>query len=539
MNRLRQWVGLIFPVFADPTDFQTWSRRTWWMVHLFFVADLVLILYFVNQQPWFQPYLHSYVPALLKPIYLPVVFALVYLLSWLGYLIWVTVSGGDRVEHPDIQAAWTEAMIDLQAAGYDIREQRVYLVLGHPNEGDEALFMAHGGKIDLRVPDDPDAPLRIYVGSEGIFVCCSVASTWGMYASALANPDAVPPEFDLKSMSNVTLTPGQALRGVDDSVQDEFYRLLQIQNERSLTEAEKTRLLELGEQIQQLKNRAARQGRLTQYQLTVGPERLAYLCRLLKAARGCECPLHGVLVVIPWGALETDDATNSATNILWTDLATIRTTLPSRYPHFAVVANLEELSGFAEFRQLFPKDRLRQRAGLRLPLVPDCTTAELATLMAQAADWMGHHVLAAWVVKFLRYESPINRVLPEAVPPRNRRLFTCQYELWIRTPRLGRLLARGFPVESIDADEEPVARSPLLGGCYLAATGRDPDRQAFTPGIFHRLTDEQNPATWTPEALDDDRRANRAAAFLTLATLSLIIGYAIVGYVLVKDQFTP
>jgi hypothetical protein len=84
-------------------------------------------------------------------------------------------------------------------------------------------------------------------------------------------------------------------------------------------------------------------------------------------------------------------------------------------------------------------------------------------------------------------------------------------------PRLGRLLRTGLPLPTGGGDG---LDGPLLfAGCYLAGTGRNPDQQAFVPGVFERLTENQGVVAWTQTAVadDDSYRRKTAMGYVVLA----------------------
>ncbi len=66
----------------------------------------------------------------------------------------------------------------------------------------------------------------------------------------------------------------------------------------------------------------------------------------------------------------------------------------------------------------------------------------------------------------------------------------------------------------------------MLGGCFVACTGRDPKReQGFVGGVLQLLIDSQNFVSWTPEAIRQE------ANYVRLTTLGnfAILGLAILG----------
>jgi hypothetical protein len=69
----------------------------------------------------------------------------------------------------------------------------------------------------------------------------------------------------------------------------------------------------------------------------------------------------------------------------------------------------------------------------------------------------------------------------------------------------------------------------LLGGCYVAATGRDAASQAFVKGVFDRLVDTQGEPlltyiSWTDEAVAEDSRFHRYATWGYIALPFFVAG---------------
>jgi hypothetical protein len=522
---IRGLVGLVLPMFAEAADFRTWPKWVKFLVHVILVAVIVWGLWYLNKQRFVQDLLKTKGTTFIQQWYLPLVFGLIYVLSWLGYFWWRLLNRGDAAEFPDIEAAWDDAVRRLAQTGIQLGDAPLYLVIGKPTGGDDALFLASGQKIEVRAPLAVTSPIRVFAGRDAIFVCCSDASTWGTFCTALSSPEAAGSfEAGDGTAPGATITPGQALQGVDEKIQEEFYRLLQLQSDRPLTAEEDARLRELGDMIQATKaGGGVKRLTLSNEILSVGPRRLGYLCRLIARDRRPWCPLNGVMVLVPWGALETDELCRSALSVLATDLAVARTTFRQRYAHFVMVCDLEQASGFDEFRRGFPKEALRSRIGQRLPLVPDRPPEEVPGVMEQAANWIRLNVLAVWVVKYLRLEwPPEQRGTNLFVPTFNQRLFQFLHDLYMRGPRLGRLLARGLPVEPTAVPGDTPAALPLVAGCYLAATGRDERHQAFVAGVFQRLTESQSAVSWSAEALVEDRSYKQWAGLLYVAAVLLL-----------------
>ncbi len=524
IQSIRSTVGLVLPMFAEAADFRTWPKWVKVLVHVIVLGIILYGLYWVNKLDFIQNLLKSKVNINIQKVYTPLIFVLIYVLSWLGYFWWKLFNRGDAAEFPDIESAWDDAIRKLAQAGISLGDAPLYLIVGRPASGDDALFLASGQKIDVRAPLAAESPLRIFASRDAIFICCSGSSTWGAFITALTSPEA---SGTLDTPDGVaagaTITPGQALQGVDEKVQEEFYNLLQTQSDRPLTGDEDARLRELGELIQKTKAGGVRRVTLSNETLSVGPRRLAFLCRLIVRDRRPWCPLNGVMVLLPWGAMETDEICRSALSVLSADLAVARGTFRQRYSHFLMVCDLEQAYGFDEFRRGFPKDMLKQRIGQRLPLVPDRPPEEVPAVMEQAAEWIRLNVLASWVLKFLRLEwPPETRRTQGFVPGFNQKLFQFLHELFIRGPRLGRIMSRGLPVEATAMPGDTVAALPLVGGCYLAATGRDEKHQAFVPGVFQRLTESQSAVSWSADAITEDRAYSQWTGLLYVVALLLL-----------------
>jgi hypothetical protein len=313
-----------------------------------------------------------------------------------------------------------------------------------------------------------------------------------------------------------------------DAEMAEMRQLLAEQADRELSPDERSRLRELFE----MSNRAAAHKRMTlPAEIKAdGPKRLAYLCRLIRKDRYPWCPVNGALALIPWQALESDEACKEGLDVLNRDLSVARDALRLRCVTFVGVCDLETAQGFPEFRRAFPQNALKQRIGQRLPVLPDIAPDKIPELMDYAANWIRNNVVRSWVLRYLRLDwPPDDRKTKSFVPATNRRLFQFLQEMHVRGPRLGRILGRGLPADArFEAD--PVEASPLVGGCYLLATGRQPNDQAFVPGVFQRLLESENTIRWSNKALVEDARFRRMATVGYVTLFLVVLGLAAMFY---------
>jgi hypothetical protein len=522
---IRSAIGLVLPVFAEAADFRSWPKWLKVVIHLLLLGLILAGLYVLNENPWVQRNLLTKADKTLQQIYLPLLFLVLYVLSWLGYWLYKLLTEEEAGDYPDIDAAWAAATAELRAAGLPIDRLPLFLVVGRPAAGEDALFVASQLQLTVRAPGQlVQSPIRIYAGAQVAFVTCSGASAWGAHA-AMLNGEIGSAEAGFASgkMEEAQKTLGAAgaqVEGLSDEQMSEMRGLLAEQAERELSPDERARLRELFDQS----NRAAASKRKTlPPELKAdGPKRLAYLCRLIRKDRYPWCPVNGVLALVPWAALESDEACKEAVDVLGRDLAVARDALRLRYVTYVGVCDLETAPGFAEFRRAFSASQLKNRIGQRLPVLPDVPAEKLPDVMDRAADWVRDTVIRSWVLKHVRLDwPPDDRKSRIFVPVNNRKLFQFLHEVHDRGPRLGRVLARGLPADGRAAD--PVEAMPLVGGCYLVATGRQQTEQAFVPGVFQRLLESENTIRWSERHLAEDARFRRLATAGYLFILLVIV----------------
>jgi hypothetical protein len=530
-NPIRAGLGLLLPVFAEPADFARKPRSLWWTVHLILVAAVAGGLYLVNQSPAVEERL-PFRSGFLQDYYLPLAFLVVWGVSWLGY--WLYRSPGDGAStksFPDIDAAWAEVIAALSAESIGIADAPIYLILGRAAAGEEALIQAAEQPVVVRAPAGPDAPLRVYANRDAIFVTCAGASAWGRYCALLAGEEGSDASVVKVSVpaGDKTIQFGTESTGMQPEQLDELRELLAKQQQRDLTAAERSRLQELAE-LTKGTAKAKQKVSLTADAQARGTDRLRHLCSLIRRDRRPWCPINGVLLLVPWAATESDESTKEAVGILNRDLSTARESLHLHYPTFALVCDLETARGFAEFRESFTPETLKKgRIGQRLPLVPDMPPGEVPGLLERGIEWIGQSVLPAGILRFLRLETPAgDEAAATAAGGHNRNLYMLLSQVYQRGPRLGRLLSRGLPAGT-GQGRDVLDALPLLGGCYLAGTGRSPEQQAFAAAVIQRLMAGQSNVSWTAPALAEDDRSRRVALIGSMAVAAVAVAATVLA----------
>jgi hypothetical protein len=534
-NGIRAFVGLFLPIFSNAADFRRWPGWLRVLIGLGLVAAICYGLYLLQRWQGLDNLL-NYAPNVIRPYFLPLLFLLLVLFSWLAYGLWMLfASGSEAAEFPDIHAAWTEAVRRLDASGMRIGDAPLFLVLGRPASGLDALFLAAGVKEIIRTPSQGEPPIRVYAWGEAIFVVCPGASAWGRFCTEVSNPSAEP-NWGGGGAANpgATLDPGGAFAGADPMLRAEMEDLLRESSRRDLTAPETARLRELVDVLQTAQGPVRRKVVIAEEDRVRQTRRLRYLCSLIRQERRPWCPVNGVLVLVPWEATESDDAARVGCGVLEAELRTARETFQQRYPTFALVCDLESARGFDQFRSGFRPDMLKQRIGQRVPLVPVGEPEEVGALVGNAARWIGLSVLPAWILRFLKLEvGPDARQTPGSSSAHNRDLYLLMRGVFERGPRLAEILARGVPPVG---GQDEYGSVPMFGGIYLAATGRDGKQQAFVEGVFQRVIESQNAVSWSPEALAEDARRGRLAVLGYVAVAVLTAAAVGAGYWLTQAK---
>lgn len=532
-NSIRAFVGLFLPIFSNAADFRRWPGWLRVLIGFALVAGICVGLYFLQRRIRLGELL-QYAPNEVRDYFLPLLFLLLVLFSWLAYGLWRLFAAGDEAaEFPDIHSAWVEAVRRLDSAGQRVGDAPLFLVLGRPASGLDALFLAAGVKEIIRTPTHGEPPIRVYAWDEAIFVVCPGASAWGRFCMELDNPSAEPGwGGSAPANPGATLDPGGAFAGADPMLRAEMEDLLRESSRRELSPVESARLRELVEILQTAQGPAKRKVALPEEERIRQTRRLRYLCSLIRRDRRPWCAVNGVLVLVPWAATDSDEVARVGCGVLDAELRAARDVFQQRYPTFALVCDLEEARGFEQFRSGFRSDMLKQRIGQRVPLVPVGEPDEVGALVGNAARWIGLSVLPAWILRFLKLDfGPDTRQTPGSGSAHNRNLYLLMHGVFERGPRLAELLARGVPPVG-GADEYGTA--PMFGGIYLAATGRDTRQQAFVEGVFQRVIESQNAVSWSPEALAEDARRRRLANLGYVLLVVLMAAAVGAGYWLTR-----
>jgi hypothetical protein len=196
---------------------------------------------------------------------------------------------------------------------------------------------------------------------------------------------------------------------------------------------------------------------------------------------------------------------------------TIQRELQVRCPVTALITGMESERGFRELVRRVGRTRsANQRFGRRFELRTTPTASEIQAFTG--------HVCGAfedWVYTLFREAQALTR-------PGNIRLYglLCKVRCTLKT-RLAETLSGSY---GYDKEQTPFDAPLLFSGCYFAATGKTPDRQAFVKALFDKLSEEQEDLEWTDLALTNF--AHRRRLFLVGWGLAGILGISLATMVI-------
>lgn len=517
-------IGLVFPIFAKARASKGVSIALRWTIHVVLVVLILIGLYFLNRLLIPPGFVRG--TLLVQLFFLPILFLLLYALAWLGWWLWKLLTEEEVSRFPDIDEAWEEAVAALEQEGIDLKELPLFLVLGQPAAGEQALFKAAQLPwIVEGAPNRPESPLHIYADDRAIYVTCAKACLLGRRVAALApagrpvtgEPFAEGPAAEDDDPMLRSLAGGEVFGSLRGKSIRKVQALLASARRQGGTGGD-FQSLSAGDRqalYAQLQGKGGRAYTRDDFEAERLTARLEHLCQLIVRDRRPYCPINGILALIPFAAAGNDAAADRTADDFRNDLDTARRILKVHCPVVTLVCDMEKAEGFRQFIEGFIRSRsaehLKGRLGKSFPLVPDVSGSALHERVGAFVDWICDAHVPSLLHRLFRLEDPAGPDLKEVMEI-NTGLYRFLNEVHERRTRLGRIISRSLPEEKHGP--------PMFGGCYFAGTGRDKDReQAFIPGIFRRLVEDQNYVAWTDDALTEEANYQRWAT----------VGYVMLG----------
>jgi hypothetical protein len=406
---------------------------------------------------------------------------------------WITTAG---TRFPDIDDAWGQGLTAIAAAGFDLREIPLFLVLGVAEEqGARSLLAAAGvGMEVVAVPAGEVSGVHWFAGPEcAVLVVARAGRLNSLVARANASPrGAGSASVQPAEPKTGTSTPHGPTRG-----------------------SARTGLEQTGAESPDASLR------LTEAETEDASARLAHVARRLLDERLPDCPINGILTVVPFDLVSRGDhEVGEMQTAVSADLATLRSELHLRCQVVLLVGGMEREDGFRELqRRLGSKIVNEQQFGKGYN--PQCQPIdeELVAVSQHACgafeDWT-YHLFSRRGDQRLRN------------PRGNRQLYSLVCKIRSVQQRIENLVVNGF-----SATSETVGLAHMFSGCYFGATGDAKDRQAFVAGIFkNRLQTQHKLVEWTPAAIAKNERYQLIANLLVavdIVLLSVILTLVVMG----------
>lgn len=424
---------------------------------------------------------------------------------------------GDVSRFPDIDEAWNEGMAALQEQSLDIGSIPLFLVLGLPDEKIcKSVFAASG--MDFMVRDIPQGrpPLRWHADENGIYLVCLEASRLSkLHTFGGAPSGAAAGQSEIRA----TMQPAGDIRGTmvagGGSVRDSGAPAADYDDAPDTSAALRGTLVpgaaaDGGSSSGQAPSSGS--SMLSRQESEEQTERLEYVCELLSRARAPVCPLNGVMVAVPLRSVQSVMVAKDIPGAARSDLDTIRDVTKLRAPVTVMVAGMEAESGFCELvRRVGTTKAKANRFGKGFNVWNPPTEENMDAFSSHASG-----AFEDWVYSLFKERDGLSK-------PGNAKLYTllCKIRSQLRA-RLRSVLLHGFSFSRGDKkkDEFPL----LFNGCYFAATGDTPDRQAFVKNVFEKMSDLEEELEWMPEAVREDDRYHKLAQIGMFVDAVLVVG---------------
>lgn len=435
----------------------------------------------------------------------------------------------------DIEYSWRAGVEALAKQGLSLKSAPLFLIVGAGSDKlRRNLMSAAGGELLVDgVPDVP-APLHWYASDDAIYLFLDNACWMNLAArkyriasqarvGGKASGGSLPGSSSAKARGPIvsTLVPGDVQTPVQQSGPDLLGRTELPADElrsgdtpgdpasASVSRRRPAKyigtlspdLVGPAEPVPAKPNRGpsvARRARpASSEESSLQLRRLESVCTKLRFQRQPVCPLNGILVLLPFDLLQASrQDIEEVERAIAGDLTTAQRELQLRCPVTALVVAMEQERGFCELVRRIGRDHaIRQRFGQRFDIRREPTVDELRKFTNYACG-----VFEDWVYTLFRDEKVLSH-------PGNPALYNllCKVRRSFQA-RLSDVLSKGFGYDP-ELGQEPI----LFSGCYFAATGSQPERQAFVNGILSKLREEQEDLEWTSEALLADGRRGRIA----------------------------
>lgn len=497
---LRMLVALPVRIVSAPRRLMGMSLPTRVAIVLAIVLVIVVICYcvgaFIHDRDSFADMVHWYRGPLKYILLLLIIIPLV---VHRAIKLWLE---GDVSLYPEIDHAWREGIKALAEHGIELTNVPVFFVIGVRDDRQaRALFDASQLSLPVKAVPAGRVPFQWYANQDAVFLVATELSCLGRVSQrgeSLAQQAPRGPAATRQAAQpplGGTITAGALPADMRETAMTQGgVSPVAAPSHLSHTMMVGSMTMQPGAQASSGAPVASGPTVLSPSESADISEKMAYVCRLLNRARQPLCPANGVMTVLPFDIIQRTGADVEVLRAARSDHETLRRSLRMRCPVVAVMAGMEEESGFRELVRRVGAERAKaQRFGKGFNVWNEPTGEQVEAVCAHACK-----AFEDWTYLLFREKDGLTR-------PGNKKLYAllCKIRTQFRG-RLKNILVGAF------ADNRAVdvkGLEPLLfGGCYFAAVGPSEDKQAFVKSVFDKLVDSEEELEWGDEAIQEDER---------------------------------
>ncbi|MFO1064929.1 MAG: type VI secretion protein IcmF/TssM N-terminal domain-containing protein [Pirellulales bacterium] len=439
----------------------------------------------------------------------------------------------EKSPFPEIDRIWKESLAAIESQGMSIRTLPVFVVLGTSGEKlPAALRQSSGVALPIHVPKQMDADLIISAGPDAMFLflngCSSIsrlskspppragwtenqaagnAGSGTIDAAMLGDRPFAQQASPISQTMNESLDPSKTAQApASDYLQPSASPsgTLLLPDGHHISD-----IIGGGPSVEDIP--LGRQ--LTSTDSADAEARLRHVCKLINKTRAPLCPINGILTTMPFELILSSPSQLQLA--AQADLAVLRKELLVRCQNNVLVTGMEKEEGFQELMNRMGTARCRDfrfGKGSELWSVADAERLEAIAIHAAGA-------FEDWTYMLFQDENALKKRY-------NTRLFTLLCKVrGAFTKNLKNVLAGSCGFHPL-RDAHLAHEQFLFGGCYFAATGDDPSKQAFVSSVFKKILEKEGDLEWTSEARRRDSQvqllANLAALAGTLAIVAIV-----------------
>ena len=417
---------------------------------------------------------------------------------------------------PDIDDAWKAGIAAMRENGVNVSETPLFLILGSPNDKQsDALMKASGYEWIFDPVPTGRAPLRWYATEEAIYlVCSSVGCLSRLNEFSRQGSGSAPANFAAGAAGGQDIT-GTLVSGggggggtVDTNITGTLAGGSVTQTLAPGAEGPESTAPAAGVRGTLVANVSSTlvthndqsggggsvgQG-MTGQDFDDQVERLEYVCELLATERQPVCPMNGMMMMLSIKAIKDIYYANDMAECIQRDLAAVRDIGQVCSSVTALVFGMENENGFGELVNRIGAEKSKaSRFGKGFLVWNEPSEENLDALSSHACG-----AFEDWVYSLFREEGGLSK-------KGNVKLYglLCRIRSQLQN-RLRNILRKGFSLEGNEANTDDGFM--MFGGCYFAATGTTPDRQAFVRSTLERMSQSEGDLQWTKDAIEKEQR---------------------------------